>query len=38
MKALRILKDIVYLCLAIAALYVFAAVMFGWPLIEYLPK
>ena len=35
MKALRIIKDMVYVCMAIASLYVFAAILLGWPLVEY---
>ncbi len=39
MKALRLIKDAFYCLLALASMYVFGAVMFGWPLIELLtPK
>ena len=39
MKVLRLIKDAFYCTLALASMYVFGAVMFGWPLLELLtPK
>ncbi len=33
---LSLLKDAIYCALALASMYVFGAIMFGWPFIEYL--
>lgn len=38
MRVLKIIKDIVWVCIATAAMYALAAIILGWPLIEYLPK
>ena len=35
---MKVIKDIVWACIATAAVYVLAAIILGWPLIEYLPK
>ncbi len=36
MKVLSLIKDAALCLLAFASMYVFGAVMFGWPFIEYL--